>query len=187
MKDFEFVFALYGLLLGLSLTEVLGGLARSIEARLRPGTAMRIGWLTPLMAAFLLLDLLSFWGSAWLVRDQVVVSNHALLAVTAFASAYYLAATLAFPREPAALADLDDHFFRVRRLVIGAMLVLLFCQIGWYLTLPDLAARLMRPWALSMTAILAVLMALALVVRGERASRVAMLALVARYVILYLL
>jgi hypothetical protein len=36
MSDFEFIFSLFGLLLGLSLAEVLGGLARAIEARLRP-------------------------------------------------------------------------------------------------------------------------------------------------------
>ena len=187
MKDFDFVFALYGLLLGLSLTEVLGGLARVIEARLRPDATMRIGWLTPLMAAFLLLDLLSFWASAWLVRDQVVVSNRSLLAVTAFASAYYLTATLAFPREPATLASLDEHYFSVRRLVLGVMLALLLCQIGWYLSIPPIAARLMRPVTLGATVLLATLMGTAIAVRGERWSRAALIALVARDFLIYVL
>ncbi len=39
MNDFEFIFALFGLLLGLSIAEVLGGLARAIEARGRPVAA----------------------------------------------------------------------------------------------------------------------------------------------------
>ncbi len=33
MSDFEFVFALYSLLLGLSMVELLGGLGRALEAR----------------------------------------------------------------------------------------------------------------------------------------------------------
>ena len=99
MSDFEFVFSLFGLLLGLSLAEVLGGLARTIEVRLRPETAVRIGWLTPLMAAFVVLDLLSFWQAAWVGRNFVGVSGHTLMAITAFASAYYIAARLVFPHD----------------------------------------------------------------------------------------
>ena len=68
MDDFEFLFALYGLMLGLSVAEVLSGLARSIEERLQSRPTLRIGWLCPLLAAFVLLDLLSFWGAAWMVR-----------------------------------------------------------------------------------------------------------------------
>ncbi len=69
MSDFEFVFSLLGLLLGFSLVEVLGGLARLIEAQLRAvklGAAgqaearFRAGWLTPLLGLFVMLDLISF-------------------------------------------------------------------------------------------------------------------------------
>ena len=35
MTDFEFVFSLFGLLLGFSLVEVLGGMAKAIEAQRR--------------------------------------------------------------------------------------------------------------------------------------------------------
>ncbi|MHA6723549.1 hypothetical protein [Sphingomonas sp. RS2018] len=187
MNDFEFIFALFGLLLGLSIAEVLGGLARGLEARLRPGSTVRIGWLTPLLGAFVLLDLLSFWQAAWTMRDMVAVSGKALMAVTAFASAYYLAAHLVFPRDPAEQGDFDAHFFRVRRIVIGVMAVLLLCQIGWYATLPQLAAHLARPLALGLTVVLALLMAAAMLVKGRLWSRVVMIALVARYVVVYLL
>jgi len=187
MSDFEFIFALFGLLLGLSLTEVLGGVARVIEARLRPGSGVRVGWLTPLMAAFLLMDLLSFWYAAWMGRDVVLVSLHSLLAVTAFASAYYLAAALAFPREVPAGSDLDQHFFRLRRVVIGVMLALLLCQLGWYLGDPVLSARLVHARPIVLTAILIALMIAAMTVRGERACRWVMIALVARYLVVYLI
>jgi hypothetical protein len=186
MSEFEFLFALFGLLLGLSLTEVLGGLGRVIEVRLRPGSGVRIGWLTPLLGAFVILDLLSFWQAAWVNRNVVGVSGEALFAVTAFASAYYLAAHLVFPRNAESVADYDEHFFRVRRIVIGVMFALLVCQLAWYASVPALALLLQRPLALAMTAILIVLMVGAMLARTEFWARLAMLALVGRYVIVYL-
>ncbi|WP_066652686.1 MULTISPECIES: hypothetical protein [Sphingomonas] len=187
MSEFEFIFSLFGLLLGLSLTEVLGGLARAIEARLRPGSTVRIGWLTPLLGAFVMLDLLSFWHAAWRSRDLVGVSGGSLMAITIFASAYYLAAHLVFPRDAEDQPDFDAHFFRVRRIVIGVLLVLLLLQLGWYATVPELAKLLARPMALALTVVLIVLMVAAMSVRSERWARIAMLALSARYVVVYLL
>ena len=187
MSEFEFIFALFGLLLGLSIAEVLGGLARAIEAHLNPKTHVRIGWLTPLLGAFVLLDLLSFWQAAWVVRDLVAVSSHALMAVTVFASAYYLAAHLVFPREAAAESDFDDHFFRIRRVVLGVMIGLLACQIAWYASLPQLAHNLVATLRLTLTVILALLMIAAMLVPGRAWSTAVMAALVARYVVIYLL
>jgi hypothetical protein len=187
MSEFEFIFALFGLLLGLSIAELLGGFARAIEARLQPGAALRIGWLTPLLGVFVLLDLLSFWMAAWVTRDLVRISGETLMAVTFFAGAYYLAARLVFPRDPAETPDMDAHFFRVRRLVLGAMFVLMLCQIGWYASLPRLAPLLLHPLSLGLTLVLAGLMIAAMLVRGAVASRVVMVALVARYLVVYLL
>lgn len=187
MSDFEFTFALFGLLLGLSLAEVLAGLARAIEARLRLGRALRVGWLTPLLGAFVLLDLLSFWQAAWVSRDLIHVSGLTLVGITAFAGSYYLAASLVFPRAMDGQVDLDDHFFRVRRIVIGVMLVLLITQLAFYASVPELAARLKDPLALTLTAVLTVLMIAAMAVRGQLWSRLAMIALVARYIVIYLL
>jgi len=187
MAEFEFIFALFGLLLGLSIAEVLGGLARAIEAHLNPRTPVRIGWLTPLMGAFVLLDLLSFWQAAWVVRDYVAVSRHALMAVTVFAGAYYLAAHLVFPREAASQPDFDMHFFRTRRIVLGVMFVLLMCQVAWYASIPQLSAYLTQPLSVSLTLVLAALMLAAMIVPGKRWARVVMSALVARYIVVYLL
>lgn len=191
MTEFEFIFALFGLLLGLSLVEVLGGLARTIEARLRPvadgGTAFRVGLLTPLLGIFVILDLLSFWQAAWVTREIIGVSGHTLMAITLFASAYYLAAHLVFPREPAALGDLDAHFFRVRRVVLGTMLALLVCQLVYYASQPALAPALQRPVAIVLTLVLVALMIGAMAVRGRRLAEIVMAALVARYLVVYLI
>lgn len=187
MSDFEFTFALFGLLLGLSLAEVLSGLARAIEARLRPGSPFRIGWLTPLLGAFVLLDLLSFWQAAWVSRNVIDVSGLTLMAVTGFAGAYYLAASLVFPRSLGEGPHLDAHFFRVRRIVIGVMLALLAAQLLFYMSVPELSERLRNPLALALTVVLVALMIAAMTVRGQIWSRIAMAALVARYIVVYLL
>jgi len=187
MSDFEFTFALFGLLLGLSLAEVLGGLGRALEARLRRGQALRIGWLTPLLAAFVVLDLLSFWQAAWVSRKVIDVSGVVLMAVTAFAGSYYLASSLVFPRSLEGVDDLDVHFFRVRRIVIGVMLALLVVQLAFYASIPELAVRLQSPLPMIMTAVLVLLMGLAMFARSQFWARLAMAALVARYVVVYML
>lgn len=62
---FEVVFNLVGLVLGFALIEVLAGLAKTLRAR----RIVKIGWLTPLLGIWLLLDVTTFWGSAWELRD----------------------------------------------------------------------------------------------------------------------
>lgn len=187
MSDFEFLFALYGLLLGLSIAEVLSGFARSLEERLQGKATLKFGLLSPLLAAFVLLDLLSFWASAWLVRDIVRVSGESLMLVTAFAGSYYMAARLVFPRDIDKLDSLDEHFMRIRRIVIGILFVLLVVQIGWYASLPELNERLFRPASLAMTILLAALMIIAILLPKGRLLTLVMAALVGRYVLAYLI
>lgn len=187
MSHFEFIFSFFGLLLGLSLTEILAGLARAIQARLRPGSTVRIGWLTPMLATFVLLDLISFWQAAWVTRDVLAVSGHALMAIMLFTGAYYLAASLVFPRDSDEAGDHDAHFFRVRRIVIGVMLALLGVQLAFYAAEPALAPLLRRPLSLALTVVLVLLMLAAMLARGRRWCELAMAALIARYVVVYLL
>lgn len=109
------------------------------------------------------------------------------MAVTVFAGAYYLAAHLVFPREAASQPDFDMHFFRTRRIVLGVMFVLLMCQVAWYASIPQLSAYLTQPLSVSLTLVLAALMLAAMIVPGKRWARVVMSALVARYIVVYLL
>ncbi len=190
MDDFEFVFTLYSLLLGLSMVELLSGLGRAIETRFAAEESHKkfaIGWLTPLLAIFVMLDLLSFWSAAWVARSDIAVSNTALLIVAAFASVYFLAARLVFPSHPEGFANLDVHYFRVRRIVLGLLLVLLAAQLGYYLSRPDLSANLMRTDAQIMTVVLVALMAAAMWVKDRRWSIAILAVLIARYVVIYLL
>jgi hypothetical protein len=120
MSDFEFAFSLFGLLLGLSIAEVLGGFGRAVKARSR----LWIGWLTPLLGVLVMLDLISFWTLAWSLRDIIPVNYLALMLMLGFTGLYYLAANLVFPEEPDRCPDFDVHYWANKRLVLGAMFVL---------------------------------------------------------------
>ena len=125
MGPFEFVFSLFGLLLGLSLAEVLGGFGRALKRQ----RLSAIGWLTPLLGLVVCVDLISFWSMAWFVREHVPVRFSSLVTGFLITGVYYLAATLVFPEEAGDRADLDDHYLTVRRRVLGAVL---FCNIITY-------------------------------------------------------
>jgi hypothetical protein len=189
MSQFEFVFSLFGLLLGFSLVQVLGGLARTIEAalgarRASPGESdFRAGWLTPLFGIFVMLDILSFWVSAWALRDQLEVTGTIMFGGLVFASAYYLAAHLVFPEDPGGQGDLDVHYFRVRRVVLGPLLALAMIQIGYFLSvLPGMADYLLSPRVAVSVLFLLGGMVTAMVVRSRRASALILAALSLRYV-----
>src|SRR4051794_5730088 len=118
MSPFEFVFSLFGLLLGLSLAEVLGGLARTLKQR----RLVRLGWLTPLLGLLVMLDLTSSWALAYSLRGAIP-ANFLTLVIGLFVTGlYFLAATLVFPDDASKWADLDDYYFEHKRQVLGGML-----------------------------------------------------------------
>ncbi|APR54014.1 hypothetical protein CA223_03715 [Sphingomonas koreensis] len=121
MSPFELVFAVYGLLLGLAIAEVLGGFSRTLK--LKRGTRpVKIGWLTPLLGLLVILDLTSFWVIAWEVREQIAANYLTLIGVLSIVGIYYLAATLIFPDAPEEWPDFDDWYDKQNRLVIGGLL-----------------------------------------------------------------
>ncbi|MCJ8156683.1 hypothetical protein [Sphingomonas sp. LaA6.9] len=118
MTPFEFVFALFVLLLGLSIAEMLGGLARSIKLH----DKVRIGWLTPLLAVEILVNLTTFWFESWRLRDQGAPTLGSMLITLALSGAYYLAASLVFPDPGKEPGDLDEHFMVNKRAALGVIL-----------------------------------------------------------------
>lgn len=189
MSPFEFVFVLYSLVLGLSLVELLNGLGRTLEfmlAREAGDRAFSIGVLTPLLALFVILDLLSFWIFAWTVQDHVTADRFTVLGVLVFSSAYFLASRLVFPSEPENFTDLDTNYFRVRRVVFAMLLVMVAVQWAFLLSVPEMATRLITVTNVSMTGVLVALMGAAIIVTGKRASIAVLVLLIARYLVIYL-
>ena len=119
MTNFEFVFSLFGLLLGLALAEVLGGFGIAIQHRRK----VRIGWLTPMLGALVALDVTSFWLIAWGIRDAVSADYASLLGGLIVIGLYYFVAKIAFPDEPADWPDFDTYYFDHRKWVLGGVVL----------------------------------------------------------------
>lgn len=122
MSAFEFFFSFYGLLLGLSVAELVGGFARVLHERER----IRFGWLTPALALFVAIDIATFWNQAWVIFRGAPFNTFLLLVSLSIAATFYVAASVTFPRVSAEGAhervDLDAHFWAHRKLVFGCIL-----------------------------------------------------------------
>jgi hypothetical protein len=122
MSAFEFFFSFYGLLLGLSVAELVGGFSRVLHERHR----VRFGWLTPLLAVFVAADLATFWNQAWRFFRGAPFNPALLLIGLVIAATFYVAASVTFPRVTAegvnTRIDLDEHFWAQRRVVFGCVL-----------------------------------------------------------------
>ena len=132
MDAFDFTFSLFSIILGLSLVEVLQGFARALKRR----RVVHLGWLTPLLAVFVMLDLTSFWESGWAARKFVTPQYGDLLIGLVMCSLYYIAASIIFPgefgegRSELHGADFDEHYIEHRRQVLGAIIVCDLMQIA---------------------------------------------------------
>lgn len=117
MSDFEFLFAFFSLLVGLIVAELATKFADAIEAaRDRP-----IGLLTPLLTLFVLLDITSFWLFAWSMQTELRISWRTVFSAMTIAIVYFLAASMIFPRNPARWANLDEHYWDRKRLVLAGV------------------------------------------------------------------
>ena len=119
---FDFMFGFYGLLLGLAVAEIAAGFSRAWDVRRkRP-----LGVVGPLFGAVLLLDLLTYWLSAWEHRGVGTVTFEVAFIAAIAALLYYFAATQVFPKE-GQTDTLDDHVMDHRKAVV-------FCVIASNLT-----------------------------------------------------
>ena len=131
MSEFEFAFSLFGLLLGLALAEGLGGLARALKASHK----VRIGWLTSLLGIFVSCDVVTFWVWGWGMRTLIPFTWPTLFAGFLVTAVYYVAASLIFPDDPDEWQDLDGHFWKHRRKVLGGVFLCNAALIAVALTL----------------------------------------------------
>jgi hypothetical protein len=94
VSAFEFFFSFYGLLLGLSVAELVGGFARVLHEKQR----IRFGWLTPMLALFVAIDIATFWNQAWVIFRGAPFNTFLLLVSLSIAATFYVAASVTFPR-----------------------------------------------------------------------------------------
>ena len=118
MDSFSYFITFYSLILGLGLTELLGGFAHMVRARalkkLEPQTA--------LLALFILVDICSTWVDSWLALKDVTVNFAGLWAPVLLAICFYLAAAVVFPHDDADHERLAEYYRERKRFVVGLLL-----------------------------------------------------------------
>ena len=176
MTVFEFVFSLYSLLFGLALAQVFGGFGNTLQERHK----LKVGWLTPLLGLFVILDLTSFWEIGWEMRGMSGRPYFLyLLAGVLLAGIYYLAARLVFPRNFVEWPDFDVYYFRHKQWVFGGILL---CNVVAAAALLAIHAPFMRsPTGFVNFLSYFVLLIALLLVRSKRASIVLLVLMLSRY------
>ncbi|MCL6677995.1 hypothetical protein LZ519_01485 [Sphingomonas sp. RG327] len=118
MDSFSYFITFYSLILGLALTELLGGFAHMVRAKalkkLEPQTA--------LLALFILVDICSTWVDGWLSLKDVTVNFAGLWAPVLLAICFYLAAAVVFPHDDSDHERLADYYRERKRFVVGLLL-----------------------------------------------------------------
>lgn len=114
MSPFEFFFSLYGLVLGLSVVEVVSGFARLAH----DSRGVKVGLLTPVLALLVLTDLCGFWLTAYQSYSDRPLGYGVIVFALGASALYYVAASVVFPREFRDEPDLDEVYLRHRRLIM---------------------------------------------------------------------
>jgi len=126
MSQFEFLYGLFSLLLGFILVELMSGLMRTLRARLPSAhgakAEIHIGWLTPMLGALTMLNVVTWWLNLWVFQQTLPVGFDTAIIGVILCSFYYFAASMIFPDEPRAWPDVDEWFWLHRRQVIGCIL-----------------------------------------------------------------
>lgn len=180
MTAFEFVFSLFGLLLGFALVEVLSGLARAT----RDWRRVRHFYLTTGLGLYVCFDLISFWLALYHAQELLPPNALSLIVGFLIAGVYYWAASMIFPECPDEHPDLDEHYFKVRRKVVTAVIgcnFALYAALGlligaplWQQGLEGLIGTVEIAWFVSLSAAL-------MSVRSKRASAVLLTVILLSY------
>jgi hypothetical protein len=136
VTGFELFFSLFGLILGLAVAVVISGLSDILRER----SPVKIGWLTPMLALFLLVDLSTLWVNSWTGLNSIEVAYGPFFAAMIVAGLYFFAASMVFPKTATDWPSLDDYYMHRYRYVLGGVLL---ANLG--VTVMDAVAN--RSWA----------------------------------------
>lgn len=118
MDKFSFFFAFYGLILGLAVTELLGGFAGMVRAH----AVRKIEAQTALLALLTFVLICATWVDAFNMSQGITLNFDDLWAPILLATFYYLAAAVVFPRDEGEYARLHAYFAARGKFVIGMLL-----------------------------------------------------------------
>ncbi|TCT08018.1 hypothetical protein [Aquabacter spiritensis] len=138
MSGFDLLSRVFAILLGLSIAELLKGVARvcrvwyGVEHADR--APLRIGALIPLLVLLTLFDQVTFWFNFAAIGPHLPADELGLFGLVLVSGAYFAVSTFVLPAEVGQWRDFDDYYMKVRRLVIGGLMAVnligLACAIG---------------------------------------------------------
>ena len=136
MDEFNYVFELFALLLGLAVAEMLQGFGQVLKLRARrkanlahpvrhddEAIKVRIGWMVPLLGLLVLVDLATFWAGLWMVRAGIEMTMLTVFCVLVLIGGYYLVATQVFPDHPERWPDFDQYYALQKRFVVLGVVI----------------------------------------------------------------
>jgi len=131
MSQFEFFMGFYGLLLGLSVAELLLSFGNLVRAHKQP----KWGVVTPLVGLLIFVQLIASFSDAWMKLQDVTIDFGGVTTPALIGVSFFVAALLVTPREADDWPSLDDYYFkRGRWAVAGVLMVnfltILFLEIG---------------------------------------------------------
>ncbi len=177
MNEFEFVFPLFALLVGLSMAEMLSGLAHALKKT----RDVHVGWLTPLLGTLILINLAMFWQGSWQIRDAITVSSGSLLLVLVVGGTYFLAASMVFPSAGSTARDLDEHFMRNRKV---SLIAIAGCNLVYFVRVAALTSEPIGLWYWAGNALFLALLVLAALASDRRVVLATLVTLVVAHGIL---
>jgi hypothetical protein len=179
---FEYVFSLYSLLFGLALAQVFAGFGNTLQERHK----IKVGWLTPLLGLFVIVDLTSFWEIGWELRGMSGRPYFLyLLGGVLLAGVYYLAARLVFPRNFVEWPAFDEYYFCHKQWVFGGILL---CNLVATAVLLPIGSRFVHlPLGFANDLLYFLLLIALLVIRNKRANILFLVMMLAKDAIVPLL
>lgn len=118
MDKFSLFFAFYSLILGLSITEALGGFGQFVRSH----ALHKLGAQTTLLALYIFIAIAATWIDAFTALRAVDLDVQSLWAPILTSTAFYLAAVVVFPSRSADFEHLDEYYTQHKRLVVGLLL-----------------------------------------------------------------
>lgn len=185
MDRFSFFFAFYGLMLGLAVTELLGGFAGMVRAH----ALKKLEAQTALTALLTFILICATWVDAWNMLQGITLNFGDLWPPILLATFYFLAAAVIFPSDPRQYSHLRAYFAARRKFVIGmlfaAELVDMYTNRGWFADQHAHQPAHFWGWIVPYNiAIKGVFLALFLV-RGRRATIVLLIAQILIFMVPY--
>jgi hypothetical protein len=172
MTSFQFYFSFFTLIIGLAVAAVARGFGTLWQSRQRT----RVGYLTPLLALFLLLDMSRFWLALWARQEIASLGPVALASVLCVTLPYVFATTIMFPGDAAEWESLDAYYLAHSRPIFVALLASKLAAYGF-----DVLLFAWRPRLTDLPGVLLILAPFVLLIafRSDRVHRIGLALLVA--------